>query len=447
MPDSIDFNAIGQVLTSRYQESAIILPGPPLQILAQRAAPTIVLSVMQQTHGKFYYECKTITGGYMQIGWADSSFSAVIEEGKGAGDDLHSWAYDGYRSLKWHANQKESFGKKWHAGDVIGVAVDLDAPRQVSFSLNGESLGVAFEDIKIQGGLYPCITMLRGERVELNLGTHDNHFVHEPPSDDYSCLTITQPIERKEEGNRFSCATPVIEMGLSQYAFNISFPGEIMVNVMGRGLDYEAKKNAMIHAGYEVTLKRWEAIKDKLLPKIEGMGLTNNESHALICYTLEDPPVYKYFNNDTRKGFGGDGADFPIISHLLREGCRKLLAAQPKKSRTRIVYRGVSVKFATRIGEIIRFGSFTSTSGTKSVMDSFRRDDSGTEFFITTKIGAPIVMFSLYPEEDEVLIPPYEIFKVTNIEESTPLRIHVESKVDDGLVEEYANSGAITWNS
>lgn len=51
-----------------HQEAAVILEGPPIEIFAQRAAPTVVLKPLRQTQGKFYFECKTNTGGYMQLG-------------------------------------------------------------------------------------------------------------------------------------------------------------------------------------------------------------------------------------------------------------------------------------------------------------------------------------------------------------------------------------------
>lgn len=51
-----------------YQEAAIILEGPPIEIFAQRTAPTVVMKPLRQRHGKFYFECKTNTGGYMQLG-------------------------------------------------------------------------------------------------------------------------------------------------------------------------------------------------------------------------------------------------------------------------------------------------------------------------------------------------------------------------------------------
>lgn len=60
----IDFNSLATVEgADNYQEAAIILGGPPIEVFAQRAAPTVVLKPLRQTHGKFYFECKTSTGG------------------------------------------------------------------------------------------------------------------------------------------------------------------------------------------------------------------------------------------------------------------------------------------------------------------------------------------------------------------------------------------------
>jgi len=442
----IPFASIAEVMDEVYEEAAIVLPGPPIQIFAQRAAPTIVLKSMKQHCGKFYYECKTLTGGYMQVGWADDQFKASSTDGKGAGDDSHSWSYDGYRCLKWHANKKEGFGSKWKAGDIIGVAIDLDGENALRFSLNGDwgAFGIAFENIAFSEAVFPAITLLRGERVELNLGLPGNKFVYEPPSDDYSALTITRQMSTGEKADKFCGFTSVIEMGMSETSFIISFPGEIMVNVMGRGLAYEAKKNALIHAGYEATLKCWEHRKEVLTQNTEGMKLTNDEIFAIICYTLQDPPVYRYFNNDTRKGYKGDGMDFPIISHLLREGCRKLLGAVPQGSCTRTVYRGVGMQFNAIVGQTIRFGSYTSTTESKNVADGFMSGGScGTIFVLNTKLGAPIKIISIYPHEEEVLVPPYEIFKVNAIVKSTPIKIYLESTFDDAAIPAYVENGSI----
>ncbi|CAK4229986.1 unnamed protein product [Aphanomyces euteiches] len=100
--------------------------------------------------GKWYYEATLFTSGCIQIGWADAAFSGASERGDGVGDGPHSWAYDGWRQMKWHGNSS-SYGLKWKAGDVIGCGVDCDAGI-LFFTLNGHYMGVAFRGVEFAGG-------------------------------------------------------------------------------------------------------------------------------------------------------------------------------------------------------------------------------------------------------------------------------------------------------
>lgn len=443
-----EYNNIAEpVATPLYKEAVIVLPGPPIEIFTQRAAPTVILKPLQQNKGKFYYECLTHTGGFMQIGWADCHFSTVIEEGKGAGDDSHSWAYDGKRILKWHNNVSQAYGKKWNAGDIIGCALDLNPPTKMLFSLNGEWLGTAFENFSFTGSVYPCVTVLRGEHVALNLGTIDNQFFFQPPSDDYLFLTITQPVKTKAISGRLTDSVPIVKMDMSEHSFDYPFAGEMYVTVMGKGLDYEAKKNAIINAGYKKTLKFWENIYN-VRPKLKDLPLTEDEKQAVFCYTLENPPVYRFFNSDTQKGFKGEGNDFPILGFLLKEACRKLLKIQSKEINAISVYRGVSgVSFKCNVGDRIKLGRYTSTSISKDVATGFQSGKESTQFLIKTKLGALISMVSLYQEE-EVLVPPYEIFEVKKVEkEGTLLKIYLQSIVNDNDIGDYVESGKIAWKN
>lgn len=438
---SSNYNNIASIIGAQsYQEAAIILPGPPIEIFAQRAAPTVILKPLRQAKGKFYYECKTPTAGFMQIGWCDEAFGANAIEGKGCGDDANSWAYDGKRCLKWHAGRQEKYGEFWSAGDVIRLAVDIEK-REMSFALNGGAMEKAFENINFTGSVYPCLSLARGERIQLFLGNEDNPLNFRPPGG-FMPLKVSFPPENSENDdyNKFASDAKVINMSLAESSFNISFPGEMMVKMMGRGLDYEAKKNALINAGYAATLTKWEEIKAKNLLNLEELGLTENEVYAVICYTLEKPPVYRFFNGDTRKGYGGDGMDFPILTYLLQEACRKILSSTPKTERTKIVYRGVSIPFAAKVGQKVRFGSYTSSTASKDVAESFRQDNEGTQFVIESKIGASIKSFSAFPEEEEVLLPPYEVYRVIKVEES-PSIIYLESLFDGGFVDRYVVDG------
>ena len=54
----------------------------------------------------------------MQIGWATIQTPFTNEEG--TGDTPDSFAYDGYRKLKWNGSQQK-YGEEWHSGIIIRI--------------------------------------------------------------------------------------------------------------------------------------------------------------------------------------------------------------------------------------------------------------------------------------------------------------------------------------
>ncbi|XP_074937967.1 erythroblast NAD(P)(+)--arginine ADP-ribosyltransferase-like [Phalacrocorax aristotelis] len=71
-----------------------------------------------------------------------------------------------------------------------------------------------------------------------------------------------------------------------------------------------------------------------------------------------------------------------------------------------------SIGFAARHNQTICFGHFTSASLRNESTLPFGRD---TFFSVETCYGVPIRDFSFFPEEEEVLIPPFEHFEVTDV--------------------------------
>ena len=132
--------------------------------------------------GKWYYELTVLTAGCVQVGWANSAFTGKAEHGQGVGDDSSSWAFDGWRSYIWHESSVE-WGSKWSSGDVVGCGIDLDE-RKIFYFLNGHGeeigMGLAFDDISnICGGLYPCCSFNKEEKVKFNFGQKEWKF--QPP--------------------------------------------------------------------------------------------------------------------------------------------------------------------------------------------------------------------------------------------------------------------------
>lgn len=143
--------------------------------------------------GSWYYELELLTGGLMQVGWACTGFEPSALGGNGVGDHPRSWAYDGFRVLRWNVNpvqygefdsdvsklvegqqisQDQAKQKmavvgdteeadevndpllllqqhQWHAGDIIGCSLQVSEHSghvlvRMVFSRNGVSLGDAF---------------------------------------------------------------------------------------------------------------------------------------------------------------------------------------------------------------------------------------------------------------------------------------------------------------
>uniref|UniRef100_A0A8B9DTM3 NAD(P)(+)--arginine ADP-ribosyltransferase n=1 Tax=Anser cygnoides TaxID=8845 RepID=A0A8B9DTM3_ANSCY len=135
---------------------------------------------------------------------------------------------------------------------------------------------------------------------------------------------------------------------------------------------------------------------------------------AVLAYTAEGD-LYRQFNAAVREGGRSrehylQSFPFKTLHFLLTKALHTLRDAQGQNCHR--VYRGVKgTRFTAQLHQTVRFGQFTSASLQKKVAQSFGQD---TFFFLDTCYSVPIQNFSFYPGEDEVLIPPFEVFKVTN---------------------------------
>ena len=137
------------------------------------------------TDGQVRYEITLrVVGAVPQIGWATPKFEATTENssGEGTGDNAYSWGADGARQLTWHNGeaQKGTYDIEWSAGNVIGIAADLEAGT-LSFAKHGVWVeafkGCDFGD----EGIFPSITM--NGKCEVNLGA--SPFKFPGPNDNY----------------------------------------------------------------------------------------------------------------------------------------------------------------------------------------------------------------------------------------------------------------------
>ncbi|KAL2102582.1 hypothetical protein ACEWY4_001750 [Coilia grayii] len=171
------------------------------------------------------------------------------------------------------------------------------------------------------------------------------------------------------------------------------------------------------------------SLKNQLKPTIETFPGYNKfakscvQNHAtpgctgLKMYTSEEmykgKKLYAAFNEDTRTGREAYTARTYRWYSLYYQVTRAVQYLKSMQPGCKTTYRGTGVQFDKNVqGKEIRLGSFTSSSLKPSVAKGFGSESC---FEIQTCHGALISQYSVFKNEDEVLIPPYEVFKVSAV--------------------------------
>uniref|UniRef100_A0A3Q3FM45 NAD(P)(+)--arginine ADP-ribosyltransferase n=1 Tax=Labrus bergylta TaxID=56723 RepID=A0A3Q3FM45_9LABR len=140
-------------------------------------------------------------------------------------------------------------------------------------------------------------------------------------------------------------------------------------------------------------------------PREADKALTKDHMHAICVYT--DNNIYDIFNTAVRTEASKYSFSFQFHSlHFLLTSAIQILNSNYKCHTT---YRRTRSLFSGNVGQIIRFGSFASSSYLNNLTDF----GNETCFKIKTCSGAYLGDYSAIDGEEEVLIPPYETFKVT----------------------------------
>ncbi|KAL2776795.1 ecto-ADP-ribosyltransferase 4 isoform 2 precursor, partial [Daubentonia madagascariensis] len=148
------------------------------------------------------------------------------------------------------------------------------------------------------------------------------------------------------------------------------------------------------------------------LPK----NMTTTHALALLVYTLNGN-----VRSDFNKAMASDAKTpqhyehsfhFKYLHYYLTTAIqllRKKITTENYTLCYEVHHEVKDVHFEAYVGATIRFGQFLSTSLLKEEAQKFGNQ---TLFTIFTCLGAPVQVFSL---KKEVLIPPYELFKVVNM--------------------------------
>jgi hypothetical protein len=140
---------------------------------------TVIGSHTGKTMGKWYWEILCDSGdGYHQVGIALTAFD---EQNYSLGTATDSWCYNSTDGTKQtDAFSGDAYGATYTNGDVIGVALDMDAGT-VEFYKNNVSQGVAYTGLA--GDMMAAVSSFPGTVSEVStVNFTEASFTYTPPT-------------------------------------------------------------------------------------------------------------------------------------------------------------------------------------------------------------------------------------------------------------------------
>ncbi|KAG6921028.1 ADP-ribosyltransferase 5 [Chelydra serpentina] len=201
-----------------------------------------------------------------------------------------------------------------------------------------------------------------------------------------------------------------VELSMMDDAFDDQYMGcaEEMDGIAPGLLGNETSKSSVFSTVWEKSKLKWERVKKEIsLPT----GFKDAHGRAIIAYT--DNGFHSQLNAAVREAGTSRAhymASFQFKAfHYYLTRALQLLRGRCDVMYNMTVYRGVFVSFQHTGSGHSRFGYFASSSFDLEIAKKF---GTATLFTIHTCFGVEIRNFSHFQEEEEVLIPVYEIFSV-----------------------------------
>lgn len=144
----------------------------------------------------------------------------------------------------------------------------------------------------------------------------------------------------------------------------------------------------------------------------EQFNLIDKHIWALCLYTSNC--IYKEFNRAVRneKSEYLTTLKFHALHFLLTDTIQRL---KEKQDKCVTAYRRTNLPFVGKVNQVFRFGFFASSS----LRTDLTKFGTTTCFVIKTCSGAQLKSFSVFEDEKEVLIPPYEMFEISDTTKGT----------------------------
>uniref|UniRef100_A0A8C5M917 NAD(P)(+)--arginine ADP-ribosyltransferase n=1 Tax=Leptobrachium leishanense TaxID=445787 RepID=A0A8C5M917_9ANUR len=225
-------------------------------------------------------------------------------------------------------------------------------------------------------------------------------------------LLCPMKVHSKQVSKRdiFSPKEAVLDMATSSYDDQYKDCSDLMESEIPLLFQKEHSTNKEFAEAWDEATKQWNERKRHIsVPK----GFKDEYAIALFAYTINGP-LHRSFNGAVREAgqsrqYYLRNFNFKVLHFYLTKALQVLDAVETPACHK--VFRGIKgVRFKSDPRKPVRFGQFTSSSVNDQSAQMFGED---TFFNIETCYGVRIKNFSFFPGEEEVLIPPFEKFKVT----------------------------------
>lgn len=191
------------------------------------------------------------------------------------------------------------------------------------------------------------------------------------------------------------------------------------------------QKNQTLKEAWTEGEENFKAFPQSKKGRLRQKFNNDNQIIAAIAYTLETPgysPMYSNFNVLTRNNSLRTDYNYDSFYCLLYRAVTGPGNDTPKTD----LYRENSGRFTTVEGMCGCFRSFTSTTSEMRVAKTFMSaPQSSTLFRIINASSLSLKDLSAFPQEEEFLLCPYDLYRVDRIEdEQNGLRVITLTGID-----------------
>jgi hypothetical protein len=167
--------------------------------------------------GKWYWEYEFSAGGNSALlGITQKPFA--VQMGTWPGEQTGDYGYYGSNGNKYTAGSGSAYGSTFTTGDIIGVALDLDAGT-LTFYKNNSSQGTAYSSIS--GTFFPAIGKgITGTGITSFVNFGQRPFTYTAPTGHVALNTFNLPTPTILQGNKYMDATLYTGNGSTQVVVN-----------------------------------------------------------------------------------------------------------------------------------------------------------------------------------------------------------------------------------